>query len=256
MITGETTLNIRKITSKVILRLYRALISLCVTIIISGFLVMLFLVTARLSWNIDWHKDFLPCAIKGVYADPGLNETETMVAVHALKLVDPVVLQSVVNDGAKIYLVKEGGPFSEREDGREVWGLATLPKAIYSRKLNLIALYLPGKVEARADLSGIECRQTVIHEVGHYVDFLYKGGMLKTGEECGASSTPEWAKIHADESERIGTMTELAGLNVYSLSESFATAFALYWLYPERFRNECPEAATYMDHVVATFQRG
>lgn len=95
---------------------------------------------------------------------------------------------------------------------------------------------------------------TLMHEIGHFVDWYTNGGYEVTGTYYNGSGNDTWKAIYAAERTQIGSITRLAASNVYSPLEAFATAFDLYVLHPDELAGKAPMTYAYINACVATFR--
>lgn len=154
------------------------------------------------------------------------------------------VLQALVANGYHIYIDDEQNPCTAFQVS------LTIPEGTRAAGYSHYAgnyIYI---------LSGRNIRNegsTLMHELGHFVDWYTNGGHEVTGSYYNGSGTDTWKAIYEAERTQIGSVTRLAASNVYSPLEAFATAFDLYVLHPEELAAAAPMTYGYIDACVATF---
>lgn len=98
-----------------------------------------------------------------------------------------------------------------------------------------------------------DSQMTLLHEVGHQIDFMYLGGYPVTTAHYNASSQQEWQDIYKAEKNAIASYSKDAAYNVYTTYEAFAEAAGIYFNNPEWLQQHCPLSYAYVNKVVGWF---
>lgn len=106
-----------------------------------------------------------------------------------------------------------------------------------------------GYSDVYVDLMNMYGTHSIIHEAGHEVDMLYRGGYTKTGEMLNASSTPQWIEIYFRNFETLSSFEGISGLNMYDSKEAFAECFALAYTAPTSLNEYVPEVYSYIKAI-------
>lgn len=101
----------------------------------------------------------------------------------------------------------------------------------------------------------ISAPETVIHEIGHHIDWLsvplsgyYKGTLF------GLSDSDEWKQLYGKYTTQLAGIDALSSMNIpLSPSEGFADTFRLYVQRPDELKAVAPEVYTYMEKIVSSY---
>lgn len=120
---------------------------------------------------------------------------------------------------------------------------------------NVVAAEQQGEYYIDIDAAKImrENGQSILHEVGHFVDGTYDGGFMKTLSTSNVSGVEHFQELYDSEKDALATIGKSSKYNVYSAKEFWAEGFACYILYPEKVRELCPRLAGAVEFVINTY---
>lgn len=170
-----------------------------------------------------------------------------------------VIRKKLTDEGCKIYLFTNneiggnyigGGDVDLDVSGKFVPGAF---RVAVSDRRQIVKIDEPNYIVALSDVDARRNGVVVIHEIGHFVDNHAFGGWAEHAQIYIASSSKEWQTIYANDKAVLGSFSAVADANTRRASECFAETFAYYVLYPDLLKSVSPDAYSYMDKVVASF---
>ena len=194
--------------------------------------------------------------IEGTVLRRGAGITDAAVAndVLAYQKIPDSIKNMLVANGINIYEVDAVND-SIATDGS--YGVATAPtyKLVTRGGQTTSQVISAGYIDILSNKAALraDSQSTLLHEVGHQVDFLYLGGYPVTRTYYNASGQQEWQGIYFVEKNAIASYSKDAACNVYTFYEAFAEAAGLYFGDPEWLQQHCPLSYAYVDKVVAWF---
>lgn len=94
-------------------------------------------------------------------------------------------------------------------------------------------------------------RDSLLHEIGHYLDHGYSQYY---------SGSSEFASIYSSEVSNFTNTLEYkidnlgVSANIATSVEYFATAFSCYIAYPDDLRDKCPRTYEYYDRIIRSYE--
>lgn len=95
---------------------------------------------------------------------------------------------------------------------------------------------------------------TVIHEIGHAVDYIYNGGFEYTESITNVSNQNQWTTLYETYKDNLRSLGKTTAINLYSPAECFAECFALYILKPKQLYAAAPEIYIYVGTIINSFK--
>ena len=100
-----------------------------------------------------------------------------------------------------------------------------------------------------------EDASTLLHEAGHIVDNIYKGGWTKSGKTWTLSESKKWQKLYSKYKTTIKDLASTGSKNVYNAREAWAETFMSVCLNPDKVKREAPELYDYTKAVIKSFKK-
>lgn len=189
-----------------------------------------------------------------MYVSPDAAEN-TAVHVREYLSIPQGILASLTADNCKVYLetmAEQGGYYVTAKGVAAGVNYGNAYRVSGRDRRQILAITRTNYIDVLSDYD-LKDNQTMLHEVGHYVDHNAFGGWETNGDYFVGSSTERWQALHAACAGTIGALSPESAVNVYNAQEMFATSFAWYVDDPQVLRNACPDVYTYMEEVVASF---
>lgn len=100
-----------------------------------------------------------------------------------------------------------------------------------------------------------EDASTLLHEAGHIVDNIYKGGWTKSGKTWTLSESKKWQKLYSKYKTTIKDLASTGPKNVYNAREAWAETFMSVCLNPDKVKREAPELYNYTKSIIKSFKK-
>ena len=148
---------------------------------------------------------------------------------------------ALINAGITVYL------YSEQESRRyNNYSLG------YSRDQSWRVYYDGRREKLSNTYSDIYCcnrrvdnTATMIHELGHCIDYEYNGGGVVTNLDYNITHRKDWIAICNEEKNAISQLGDLSKHNVYNTEECWAEVFCYMILDYKKVRETCPKSCNY-----------